>query len=140
MPDAWETTHGLDPNDSADRNAVAASGYTMLEEYLNSIAGQTGIVSAGERAVVPTHLELEQNYPNPFNPRTAIAFQLSDSRFVTLTVYDLLGTIVATLVHERLMPGTYIREFDATGLASGVYLYRIEAGSSVGTKKLIVLR
>jgi pectate lyase len=140
MPDAWETAQGLNPNDSADRNAVAASGYTMLEEYLNSIDGQTGIVSAEERAIVPAHLQLEQNYPNPFNPRTAIAFQLSDPRFVTLAVYDLLGRVVATLVNERLMPGTYTREFDATGLASGAYLCRMQAGSFVVTKKLILLR
>jgi CubicO group peptidase (beta-lactamase class C family) len=83
---------------------------------------------------------LRQNYPNPFNPSTTIEFALPKSSFVTLKIYNLLGEEVATLVSEKLPTGKHQRVWEAKGLASGVYLYRIEAGEFKQTQKLILLR
>jgi hypothetical protein len=88
----------------------------------------------------PMEFKLEQNYPNPFNPMTEIRYQVSKVGHVTLKVFDLLGREVATLVSERLNPGSYETTFDGGGLASGVYLYRLQAIDFVSTKKLILLK
>jgi hypothetical protein len=93
-----------------------------------------------ERTGLPAVFELAQNYPNPFNPATNIGFRISDFGFVSLKVYDVLGREVATLVNEEKKPGTYTVQFDAAGLASTVYFYRLQAGSFAETKKLLVLR
>jgi hypothetical protein len=83
---------------------------------------------------------LEQNYPNPFNPSTVIKFEVLNSQFVTLRVYDVLGREVRTLVNEDLNAGSHETTFNATGLASGVYYYRLQAGNVAETKKLTILR
>ncbi len=87
----------------------------------------------------PNTFALFQNYPNPFNPATTIEFALPKSAFVTLKVFNLLGE-VATLVAEQRTPGIHKLNWDARGLASGVYLYRLEAGEFVQSKKLILMR
>jgi hypothetical protein len=96
---------------------------------------------------IPASFSLGQNYPNPFNPATLISYAIPESREngvgsmeTKLVVYDLLGREVATLVNERKMPGEYSVKFDATTLASGVYLYRLTSGKAVETKKMILLR
>jgi hypothetical protein len=99
-------------------------------------------------ATVPQEYSLSQNYPNPFNPSTTIEFALPKSAFVTLKVYNLLGEEVATLVAEQRSAGIHRLNWDARGLATGVYLYRLKAGDPsnnsgqdfVQTKKLILLR
>jgi photosystem II stability/assembly factor-like uncharacterized protein len=83
---------------------------------------------------------LYQNYPNPFNPTTVIKYHLPVATDVKLLVYDILGRKVAVLVNERKNPGRYEATFDARGLSSGVYFYRLEAGSYVQTRKLVLLR
>jgi len=96
----------------------------------------------------PGGFNLEQNYPNPFNSSTTIKFQtcaeqsrgIPNYNFVTLEVYNLLGQKVATLVNEHLNTGTHTVIWNATGLASGVYLYCLQAGNYVETRKLILLR
>jgi len=89
---------------------------------------------------VPTTLFLSQNYPNPFNPNTTIEFALPKSVHATLEIFDLLGREVATLVDEQLPAGSYKREWHAQDMASGVYVYRLQAGEFVKTKKLLLLR
>jgi hypothetical protein len=91
-------------------------------------------------AEIPKAYALHQNHPNPFNPSTAIEFALPKASFVTLKIYDLLGKEVATLVSEKLPAGKHQRVWEAKGLASGVYLYRLEARAFVQTRKLILLR
>jgi hypothetical protein len=83
---------------------------------------------------------LKQNYPNPFNPITTIAYSIEKGTDVRLTVYDVLGREVATLVNEAKKPGMYQVHFDASRLASGIYLYRIQAGSFVKTHKMMLLK
>ncbi|HXF99293.1 MAG TPA: T9SS type A sorting domain-containing protein, partial [Bacteroidota bacterium] len=88
----------------------------------------------------PATYALEQNYPNPFNPSTTIAFKIRATGFTSLKVYDMLGREVATLVSDVKEPGSYEVTWDARGMASGVYLYRLESGSFVATRKLLLLR
>jgi hypothetical protein len=81
-----------------------------------------------------------QNYPNPFNPSTTIGFNLPKTSEVTLKVFNILGEEVATLVSDRLSTGLYSYEWDASKLASGVYLYRLETEGFVQTRKMILMR
>lgn len=89
---------------------------------------------------VATQFELLQNYPNPFNPSTTIRYQLINSGFVSLKVYDALGQEVANLVNEEKSPGMYETKFDGFNLAGGVYIYRLQVGASSLTKKMILLK
>ncbi|MDP3831562.1 MAG: T9SS type A sorting domain-containing protein, partial [Ignavibacteriaceae bacterium] len=84
--------------------------------------------------------ELKQNYPNPFNPSTVINYQLENSGRVSLRVYDILGTDVATLVDEEKEAGIYNADFDASKLSSGVYFYKLQSGKFVQTRKMILIR
>ncbi len=84
--------------------------------------------------------KLSQNYPNPFNPSTVISYQLPTDGFVTLKVYNLLGSEVATLVNDTQNAGAYNVTFNANNLSSGVYFYKIKSGNFSDTKKLILLR
>jgi hypothetical protein len=89
---------------------------------------------------VPTVYELSQNYPNPFNPSTTIKYQIPKDGLVTLKVYDILGAEVATLVNEEKIAGKYETNFDASRLASGVYLYRLKVNDFVSVKKMMLLK
>jgi hypothetical protein len=88
----------------------------------------------------PIKFSLSQNYPNPFNPITNIEYRIANSEFVNLKVYNVLGQKVATLVNRKQQAGSYIVEWDASGIASGVYYYRLVAGEFVDTKKLVLLK
>ncbi len=89
---------------------------------------------------IPSQYELTQNYPNPFNPSTNINFAIPNSEFVTLKVYNILGSEVATLVNENLSAGSYRFNFDAADLASGIYLYELNAGNFREIKKMNLLK
>jgi hypothetical protein len=90
--------------------------------------------------LLPTVYALEQNYPNPFNPGTKIKFSIPTETNVNLSVYNVLGEIVSTIVNEEMKPGYYEYEFNANNLASGVYLYRIYAGDFDVTKKMVLIK
>ena len=89
---------------------------------------------------IPTVYDLAQNYPNPFNPSTTIRFQIPQDGIVTLKIYDILGSEVATLVNEQKAAGKYEINFNASSLASGVYLYKIQSGSFISSKKMLLLK
>jgi hypothetical protein len=100
-----------------------------------------------EKSNQPLQFALFQNYPNPFNPTTQITYQVAGiasqgpgASHVMLAVYDLLGREVALLVNDARKPGRYTVEFDAKGLASGVYIYRLSTGSSTAVKEMILVR
>jgi hypothetical protein len=83
---------------------------------------------------------LEQNYPNPFNPTTNFRFTIAHSELVSLKVFDLLGREVTTIVNEPLTPGDYLKQWNASNIATGIYFYRLKTDSFTKTKKLILLR
>ncbi len=165
MADSWEISKGLNPNNPDDRNLVDASGYTMLELYLNGIVDGTA-VSVEKKTEFPAEFCLEQNFPNPFNPTTIIKYTIpntsvipneakesnqviassrqngtrNDALNVTLKVYDVLGKEVATLVNEKQSAGNYEVKFDGSRLANGVYFYRLQSGRFVNTKKFLLMK
>lgn len=120
------------------------AGTTILE-----IAAKTEITSGlldgsavpvPEEAELPRFVELEQNYPNPFNPSTRIVYSVPGYTDVTLSVYDVLGRRIAVLVNEPRQQGTHFTVWDASGVASGVYIYRIEAAGQILSRKMTLVK
>ncbi|HAX47870.1 MAG TPA: hypothetical protein DCX92_02690, partial [Bacteroidetes bacterium] len=89
---------------------------------------------------VPENYSLSQNYPNPFNPTTNIKLQIPKAGNVKLTVFDVTGKEVAVLVNENLSAGEYKVDFNAHGLTSGVYFYRIESAGFIDVKKMMLVK
>jgi len=145
----WQLNNALLEDISADQNAHP--GFADLDDdgrkdlilgeyngnltfYKNNFA-PTSVETVAE---IPEEFLLEQNYPNPFNPVTEIRFQIPASTFVKLSVYDILGNEIKTLVNEVKNAGSYNIRFYAGNLASGIYLYKLKAGDIVLTKKMIL--
>ena len=99
-----------------------------------------------DESVIPANFSLEQNYPNPFNPETVIGYRLSNAGHVSLKVYDMLGRLVSVLVNEYKQSGSYKVSFNGQQtashgqLTSGIYFYTLQAGSSIQTRKMILLQ
>ena len=89
---------------------------------------------------IPRSFKLEQNYPNPFNPNTVISFQLPVDGQVSLKIYDLLGKEISTLVNEKLAPGTYTVDWNASQYPSGVYFYRLQTEGYTETRKMLLTK
>ncbi len=102
--------------------------------------GPDGLTAVEALDELPDQFKLEQNYPNPFNPSTTIQFSIPSANLVTLKVFNILGQEVATVLNEEMNVGTYKVDFDASTLSSGVYVYSIQAGNFVSTKKMILLK
>jgi aryl-phospho-beta-D-glucosidase BglC (GH1 family) len=96
--------------------------------------------SVEENNNIPLNFELQQNFPNPFNPRTKISYSIKEEGLVTLKVYDVLGKEIATLINENKPAGLYEAEFDASQLPSGMYIYKLQAGNFVSSKKMLLLK
>ena len=101
--------------------------------------GPTG-VKEDQTNASPSGFQLAQNFPNPFNPSTTLSFSIPSSSFVILKVYDMLGKEVRTLVNENKPAGIYGITFDATGLPSGLYFYRLQAGGQTITRKMLLVK
>jgi photosystem II stability/assembly factor-like uncharacterized protein len=89
---------------------------------------------------LPKSFSIAQNYPNPFNPTTSIKFDIPKSSFVKISIYDISGKEVATLVNEQLQPGTYETDWNASAFSSGVYFYKILAGNYTETKRMLLIK
>ena len=89
---------------------------------------------------IPESFSLSQNYPNPFNPTTNINYDIPNSSFVNITVYNELGQKVITLVNKEQKAGKYVVSFNASNLSSGVYFYQLKANDFVQIKKMILLK
>ncbi|MBK6914184.1 MAG: T9SS type A sorting domain-containing protein [Ignavibacteriales bacterium] len=89
---------------------------------------------------IPVEYYLSQNYPNPFNPSTSIKYAISSRQLVSLKVYDVLGKEVTTLVNEEKPAGSYEVKFDASKLSSGIYFYKLQSGSFVETRNMILMK
>jgi len=121
---------------------IVASVDTLKNFTLNDLY----TVDVDDESTLPKEFALAQNYPNPFNPSTTIKYEIPSvaSGFslsnVTLKVYDILGREVATLVNQQQKAGYYEVNWDAGNNSSGIYFYKLHAGSFVETKKMILLR
>ncbi|NNG26350.1 MAG: T9SS type A sorting domain-containing protein, partial [Ignavibacteriaceae bacterium] len=120
----------------------SGGGGTLSNIYRTTNGGHGGIVSVDENQskLMVSNYILEQNFPNPLNPTTTIKYQIPELSFVTLKVYDVLGNEVETIVNEEKQTGSYDVEFDGTELTSGVYFFRLQAGSFVETKKMVLMK
>ena len=116
------------------------SGMVAVHSVTMTYPGKTPATSIRTSLDQPSNFTLAQNYPNPFNPTTTINYELPANVFVALKVYDMLGREVAVLVNQREDAGNYSVRFDGNRLASGIYFYRLEAGSFVSVKKLVVVK
>lgn len=118
------------------------SGWTNFDPQYTNYA--TSVPTAVEELAAAQHLPstftLEQNYPNPFNPTTTIRFSLPAREFVTLRVYNVIGQEVATLVQQEMPAGVFQTTFDATGLASGMYIYRLSSATTAQTLKMMLVK
>tara|TARA_R110002124_G_scaffold195520_1_gene362567 strand:- start:342 stop:1796 length:1455 start_codon:yes stop_codon:yes gene_type:complete len=117
---------------------VTASEDDQKIYITNGVLGQP--VSVEDDKVQPFAFSLSQNYPNPFNPESTIQFSIAKSVNVKLEVFNLVGQNVATLVNKKLSAGYHTAQFDANGLSSGIYIYRIQAEGFIQTKKMLLIK
>ncbi len=155
QPAAWQWSFpGGTPDASSEQNPVdiiyASPGdYEVSLAVSNSLGTDTLLkqcyitvlpaISVAEENQQP-EFRLSQNYPNPFNPSTTLSYELSRASFVSLKIYDVLGNEVASLVNEEKPVGSYSVQFDGSNLSSGVYFYKVTAGSFVRVRKMMLLR
>ncbi len=121
-------------------NTASYQNYdTIINRWMNPPPPPTG---TGDEQVTgkPDSYQLYSNYPNPFNPVTTIKYSIPVRNFVTLKVYDILGNEVASLVNTEKEPGNYSITFSADKLSSGVYIYKIQAGNFIDSKKMILMK
>lgn len=125
----------------------SAIGSVQSHEFQKNIGywHQTGLSGGPPTSIedleeIPNEFVLEQNYPNPFNPSTQIRFSIPEHSHVNLSVYNLLGQHITTLVNENRNPGWYDVTFDASGLSSGMFIYRIEARNHVETRHMMFVK
>lgn len=131
-------------DDTAYEFVSQATDWTGNMEQLRDQADSKTIIqlptSNEPAAGIPDKYTLEQNYPNPFNPTTTIRFGIPENGSVALDVYNMAGQKVATLVNKQMSAGWHTVTFDASGLASGMYIYRIQSGDFASTRKLILVK
>jgi hypothetical protein len=133
--DVVHISFSLQNNGTTDSTSVIFDNFSLSADSI--VFNPTGITNPSQKI---TSFELRQNFPNPFNPSTAIEFSLPQAEFVTLRIYNLLGEEVSTLVSERLTAGKHSYDWDAGNHASGVFLYKLQAGDYVGVKKMILMK
>jgi hypothetical protein len=112
----------------------------FLGDYNTGAILLTTAVSQTENGGLPARYSLEQNYPNPFNPATHIEFTVPKTSSVQLRVYNMLGQEVATLVNGTVAAGSHTVSFDGSRLASGIYIYRLVAGSFINSMKMVLVK
>ena len=134
------STAGDVNNDGYDDVIIGESGYNSWTGRAYIYSDPSAPVSVKETNLAVTEFNLLQNYPNPFNPSTTISYSIPHNGFVKITVYDITGQEVITLVNKEQAKGKYKITFDASGLNSGVYLYRIQSGGFTKSMKMILLK
>jgi len=117
----------INKKDTIDFMITSSDGILMTKQFIFSYTG-------------PKEFKLDQNFPNPFNPTTKIQYQIPQDAIVTLKVYDILGSEVATLVNEEQEAGYKEVQFNGVNFASGTYVYRLQAGDYVAIKKMLMLK
>ncbi len=138
LPQAFETT--VKYKITAVDTDLNESNYSNTVETIVKGKPLEKPIVFGDPENTPETYSLHQNYPNPFNPKTTISFDLPEESFVNLVVYDINGRIVSTLVTEQLSEGSYNAIFDASNFPSGIYIYKITAGSFSQIKRMLLIK
>jgi len=163
---AWNWSEMIKTNDGGQNWDISADRESIIDDighdlpswdYFSFSSNSTGYVAAGKYILkttnndvptnvekefenVPTEFTLSQNYPNPFNPSTTISFSIPQQTNVSLKVYDVLGREVAELINKEMSTGSYKVDFDASNLSSGIYVYKITAGTYRNAKKMLLIK
>ncbi len=124
---------------AVDKGIIADTFYSPQEGFYK-LFWKDSTTSVTQLSPLVYDYSLSQNYPNPFNPSSKIVFTIPERNFVSLKVFDVLGSEISSLVNEELDSGRYEVEFSGNDLSSGIYIYQIRAGSFIDTKKMILLR
>jgi len=127
-------------SDALDGRFSSTANFNVLTSVREFNITLTRGTSTSIDEVLPVQFALEQNYPNPFNPSTKIDFSLPESGLVNLSIYNMLGQKVSTLVNQRMEAGSHSVNFDAANLSTGMYLYRITNGNTQITRKMMLLK
>jgi len=121
-----------------DKTASGNEFYRLKQTDYNGAVTYSKTIEV--QTATPKAFTLLQNYPNPFNPSTTIAYAIPQAGVVTLKIYDVLGREVSTLINEKKPAGNYTISCDARHLSSGIYFYKLQAGSFVQTKKMLLVK
>ncbi|MFB3057703.1 MAG: T9SS type A sorting domain-containing protein [Ignavibacteriaceae bacterium] len=127
------TAKGVNPYFCSVHGAAGGQGMSGVVTVMEP-------VGVSDQNLVVSKFELEQNYPNPFNPSTVIKYQTAERSNVTLTVYNSIGREISTLLNEVKPKGTFTIEFDGSNLPSGIYYFRLQAGTFTDTKKMVLMK
>jgi tetratricopeptide (TPR) repeat protein len=143
--DILTTALNLDTTNSG-LGKIAGGKYLVkgTSDYLtklnNLLQNKFGLNKEDQEQIIPKEYSLYQNYPNPFNPTTTIKFDLPKDGLVSLEIFDILGRRITTLVNENRNAGSHEQTFNASSLASGVYVYKLQAGDFVNSRKMLLLK
>ncbi len=145
VPDSWDSLFVYQDNEIAESELISISGEKIARINVVPDKGQilltnSPLLAVNDNKISPEKFKLFQNYPNPFNPSTKIGFRISESGFVTLKVYDMLGREIKTLISKDMQPGNYEVSFNGKNLPSGIYIYRIESNGISLNKKMLLLK
>jgi hypothetical protein len=137
----------INDNDTGNRDGIMTYSpenrdlsYADVSRWTYTWLGDRMTPITGVEETLPFSYSLEQNYPNPFNPVTQIKYSISKAGHVSVKVFDILGRMVIELVNKQQEPGSYNVDFNASNLASGIYFYRIESGSFINVKKMVLIK
>jgi len=139
----WTTNSGYSwqvPNISSENCLIRLGNYPCKYDVSDSVFTITYPVSTETRDKLPLEFSIEQNFPNPFNPTTNIQYNIVESGFVSLKVYDVLGNEIATLINEEVPAGEYEVGWNASDFPSGIYFYNLHSSNFIETKKMIFLK
>ncbi|CAN5447733.1 hypothetical protein BH10BAC5_BH10BAC5_15170 [soil metagenome] len=139
---AWNSNMNSGSTTFSYKVTVVGNYHFVCLPHSPDMAGDISVVTglSNISSSVPENFKLFQNYPNPFNPVTNIKFQIASQGLVKLTIYDIVGNQIRSLVNENMSPGSYSVDFDASEIPSGVYMYRLETAAYSDVKRMMLVK
>jgi len=129
-----------DPMPASTANGWNIMPASITAQYYHFTTEILVVIQGNDDEIIANNFNLEQNYPNPFNPSTTINYNLAERSAVSLKVYDVLGNEVANLVNTTQEAGQHNITFDASSLSSGLYIYTLNAGNFISSRKMMLLK